>query len=199
MTQISKKKLSAYSTQERKTMIPELGKNFEIYTALPDTMPAGVIGFYNGTFYRALALDEIFGVNSNTPFPLKGYRELVLQKTNPEFYITTFVNDFGFNFEIRNDAPGIYVLSRQGGAAIFPLPGSPTVLLFLSFASADSTFSYSHEYINLGEDTGKIRIRIMQHNESGNDLANAVFTLRLVANYAFNYAVDPGDAPIGFQ
>jgi hypothetical protein len=201
MTQINKKKLSTYTKNQREVMIPELKQNFTRVDVLPVTMPNNALVMYRGTLYRGLGFEEIFGINFNTPFPVKGYRELILNKSHLGNFIDVKVNDFGFNFEIRNDSPGIYVISQAGGLPIYPLAGDPVISLFLSFSNPetpDSTYSFSYHHINVGEDTGKIKLVIMKHDESGNDLANTGFTLRLLANYNFNFPAPidyPGPPP----
>jgi hypothetical protein len=97
MTLITTKKLSSYTTEEMKEMIPALGKAYFDVNALPATIPAGEMVLFNGTLYRPLAEGES-SLAAGTPWPVKGYKEYfaaITKELNNSLNVEVLINDVG--------------------------------------------------------------------------------------------------------
>ena len=153
-------------------------------TELPSEIELNTLVVCKQTIWRGLRYGELSFVNEKSPFPVKGYREFVGLKYDPEYVLTPYINDFGFDFQIINTAPGVYLLSKAGNLPIVPITGDPFFSLKLSFYDTGAeTYSYSWFIINLGADTGKIQINIKKNEAAANTACNAKFILNLRANY----------------
>ena len=151
--------------------------------SLPASIPIDTLVIFKNTLWRGLRYGELAFVNPETPIPVKGYLECAMVKTSPEFYLTTYINDFGFDFQITNTSPGVYVLARAGNLAIVPIAGDPNISLFLSPYADSGSYSFSWKVITLGADTGKIQITILKNEPTANTPTNVWFNLLLTADF----------------
>ena len=154
--------------------------------AVPSEIELNTLVVVKGTMWRGLRQGELSFVNEKTPIPVKGYKEYTAFKTSPEYVLMRHMNDFEHEFQITNTSPGEYILAKAGNLSIVPMVGDPQISLNLTFYdTTGNNYSYSWSIINLGADTGKIKIKIVKHEATANTAANANFFLTLKANYFF--------------
>lgn len=165
-------------------VVPNKFTNIVYAASMPVSIPLDTLVIYKNTLWRGLRNGELAFVNAETPIPVKGYLEFAMMKSSPEFYMTSYINDFGFDFQITNISPGVYVLARMGNLAIVPISGDPNITLYISPYADGNTYSFSWKFITLGPDTGKIQITILKNEPSANTPSNVWFSLLLTADFS---------------
>lgn len=164
-------------------VVPNEYKKILYVTSMPASIAPDTLVIFKNTMWRGLRAGELPFVNAETPIPVKGYLEFAMFKSSPEFYISSYINDFGFDFQITNTSPGVYVLARAGNLAIVPIAGDPQLSLFLSPYNDGFSYSFSWNIITLGADTGKIQITILKNEPTANTPTNVWFNLLLTADF----------------
>ena len=164
-------------------VVPNEFKKILYLTSMPVSIALDTLVIYKNTMWRGLRYGELAFVNPETPIPVKGYLECAMFKTSPEFSLTPYINDFGFEFQITNTSPGVYLLARAGNLAIVPIAGDPNISLFLSPYADSGSYSFSWKFITLGPDTGKIQITILKNEPTANTPTNVWFNLLITADF----------------
>jgi hypothetical protein len=91
---------------------PLISYNYEVVTELPTTIAEGKIVLFNGTLWRGL-LEGESSLEAGTPWPVKGYKELVQRITNQNEYEgftlgEEIVNDFEYPFDFPRLGEGTF-------------------------------------------------------------------------------------------
>jgi hypothetical protein len=145
-----------------------------ILTTLPEVVPAGAEFYYQGTKWRGLGAGET-GLPEGTPWPVKGYKEVVLRGlfANPNYTMEKVIDDVGIvGFAIGNDGGTGEISSIDPQTK--GLLNDTANLIMPNFSKPEVIVSYNREE----EVIRAVDLQDLSPNSAGFDFG-AGFTIRI--------------------